>query len=146
MNPIEKLEKEHEDIEIELVELEEISASEEINYPNLIHVFRKLCEIWNEHERKEEKVFSIFKKEEIVVPVKTMLCDHGELRPYREKIVNAIDSGNEFKVKQVLDEAGKTFIAKLRKHIQDEDEILYRTSISLFTEDELKAIETAVGN
>jgi hemerythrin-like domain-containing protein len=146
MNPIEKLEKEHEDIEIELVELEGITESETINYPNLIHVFRKLCEVWNAHEEKEEKVFSIFKKEEIIIPVKKMLCDHGELKPYREKILKAINSGSEFQVKQVLEEAGKTFIEKLRKHIKDEDEVLYRTSVNLFTEDELKAIETAVDN
>jgi len=50
--------EEHEAIEQELIELEVIMDAEPLNYPNLKHVFSKLCEIWDEHERKEEKFFS----------------------------------------------------------------------------------------
>ena len=59
MNPLEQLKKEHEDIERELIELETIIEEEIINYPNLLHVFKNLCEIWDIHEEKEEKIFPV---------------------------------------------------------------------------------------
>ena len=68
MNSIEKLKQEHEDIERELFELEQIMGDETINYSNLIHVIKKLCEIWDEHEQKEERIFPILEHEKIKIP------------------------------------------------------------------------------
>jgi|SRR3989344_5387889 len=53
MNPIEKIKQEHEDIERELLELETISQEAIINYPNLLHVFNKLHDAWNQHENQK---------------------------------------------------------------------------------------------
>ena len=52
MNPIEKLELEHEQIEREILELETIIQEQEINYPNLVHVLKNLFKVWKEHEEK----------------------------------------------------------------------------------------------
>ena len=59
MDPIERLKKEHEEIERELLELETITEASPINYPNLIHVIKKLCNIWEMHEEVEQKIFNI---------------------------------------------------------------------------------------
>lgn len=140
MNSIEKLKQEHVEIERELFELESIMQEEIINYPNLIHVFKKLCKIWNEHEEKEEKIFSILKHERIIFPVEKMLFEHKELNPYRKAIEKAIESRSEFEIKKVLNNQGKIIIEKLRKHIKDEDEILYRITPEIFTPEELKEL------
>lgn len=141
MNSIEKLKQEHEEIELELLELESIMQDEIINYTNLIHILKNLCKIWDEHELKEERIFPILKHEKIVIPVKTMLWEHKELRTHKNAIKKAIDSGSEFEIKEVLNSHGKTIIEKLRKHINDEDEILYRITFEVFTPKELDQLE-----
>jgi hemerythrin-like domain-containing protein len=97
MSFIKKLKQEHEQIERELLELETIINSPTINYPNLIHVYKRLHDFWNKHELTEEKIFPIFKHENIVVPVKKMIFEHGELRPLKEALINAMNSGAKIK-------------------------------------------------
>ena len=140
MNPIEILEQEHEDIERELVELEAIKEAEEINYANLNHVFRRLHDLWNKHEEKEEKLFPILEKEKIKVPVKKMLFEHKLLRPHKEALLAAIDSGSEKEICDALNENGVVIIAKLREHIKDEDDILYTITLQEFTPEELREL------
>lgn len=141
MNSIEKLKQEHENIERELAELESIMQDEIINYPNLVHVLKNLCNIWDEHEQKEERVFPILKHERIIVPVKTMLSEHRLLRPHKEALKSAINSGSELEVKNALNMHGKIIIEKLRKHINDEDEVLYRITFEVFTPKELDLLD-----
>jgi len=141
MNSIEKLKQEHEEIERELAELEAIMSEDSINYPNLLHVFKTLIELWDKHEQKEETIFPILKHERIVIPVKAMLFDHKTLGVHREAIKKAINSGSEIEVKNALNTHGKLIIEKLRKHINDEDEILYRITFEIFTPRELDKLE-----
>ena len=145
MNALELLEKEHEDIDRELIELETISNSEIINYPNLIHVFGNLVSLWNEHEKKEEKIFPIMKKEKIIVPVQKMLFDHKDLRVHKYSMLKAIDSASEIEMKKALEEHGKMIIEKLRKHIDDEDQVLYTIALSEFTDKEIEDMAIASG-
>jgi hemerythrin-like domain-containing protein len=140
MNPIDELKKEHEDIERELVELETIMQEQEVNYSNLIHTFRKLHNLWNLHEEKEERIFPILEKEKIKVPVEKMLFEHKLLRPHKEKMWQAINSGKENMMKKSLSENAVIIIKLLRKHIKDEDEILYTITLQEFTPEELKEL------
>ena len=48
------------------------TIEEEPNIPNLIHTFRKLHELLDFHEKKEEKLFSILKKDQIIKTVHTI--------------------------------------------------------------------------
>jgi len=70
-----------------------------------------------------------------------MLCEHKELKPHREAITKAIASGSEFELKNTLNKNGKVIIEKLRKHINDEDEVLYRITLEVFTPKELDELE-----
>lgn len=141
MNSIEKLKQEHEEIERDLIELETIMQDEIINYPNLLHTINNLIECWDKHEEKEERIFPILKHEQIIIPVKEMLFDHKKLGIHKEAIKKAINSGNELEVKNALNSHGKIIIEKLRKHINDEDEILYRLTFEIFTPKELDELE-----
>jgi len=141
MNSIEKLKQEHEEIERELSELELIMQDEIINYSNLLHTLKNLVEYWDKHEQREERIFPILKHEKIIIPVKTMLFDHKILRVHKDAIKNAINSKSELKVKDALNTHGKIIIEKLRKHINDEDEILYRITFEIFTPKELDELE-----
>jgi len=126
MNPVDEIIKEHEDIERELIELEEITRSRIINYPNLSHVLNKICIMWDKHEKKEEEeIFPILEKKGFKIEVDEIYCQHGELRVHFDIIVNALLSGSEFNIKESLKHNGKTIIKKLREHKDFEDEILY---------------------
>ena len=146
MNFIEKLKEEHEQIERELLELETIMEAEKLNHPNLIHTYKKLHDFWNEHELKEEKIFQILKHESIVVPVKMMLFEHEELRSHKKTLLEAINSGDEEKIKKVLEKQGSLIIRKIREHMNKEDEILYRITLENFTHEEIIETEKALNN
>lgn len=141
MNAIEKLMEEHEDILRELLELETIISSKEINYPNLIHTLKKLHTLWNLHEQKEEKIFQIFEKNQLTIPVEKMLFEHKELRPHKEAIDKALQSHSDIEVKNALHTHATIIIPKLREHISNEDEILYTIAPNEFTEEELQEME-----
>lgn len=146
MNPLEKLQSEHEEIEQELKELETIMEEEVINYSNLLHTFKKLHKIWNSHESKEEKVFAIMRKEKIIMPVKTMLMEHVALKPHKLAVENAIKAGSEQELHNAMNLHGKVIIQKLREHINSEDEVLYTVAIEQeLTPEEVRQIETIVG-
>jgi len=141
MDPLEILKKEHEAVERELIELETIMDEEVVNYPNLIHVFRKLHVIWNAHEIREEKLFEILEKRGFPFPFKKMLFEHKELNLPRSEIVRAIQSGSEFETKKALDFHGRKLLKKLRKHHSVEEDIIYALPIE-FSNEELKELES----
>jgi len=141
MSFIKKLKQEHEQLERELLELETIIESERINYPNLIHVYKRLHDFWNAHEIKEEDIFKILKHEKIVIPVKKMIFEHKQLKPLKEALINAINSGNEERIKDTLEGSARVIIGKIRSHINFEDEVLYRITLDNFTEEEIKEAE-----
>jgi hemerythrin-like domain-containing protein len=141
MNSLEKLQEEHQKIERELIEIETIIDDDEINYSNLVHVLNNLFPLWKEHEEKEEKVFSIFEEENIKIPVKKMLFEHGRLRIFRESIIKAINSGNNERIRAALKSAGVSIISDLRAHMNAEDEVLYTLALSQLTKEEISRIE-----
>jgi hemerythrin-like domain-containing protein len=137
MNPIEELKKEHEQIELELFELENVMEDGEINYSNLVHTFKKLCALWDSHEKKEESIFNIFEKERIKMPVYTMTCEHKDIARHIKNLKEAINSGNDAVIKECLDRDLKIIINKIREHKDQEDEILYTIALSEFNKQEL---------
>ncbi len=145
MDLIEELKQDHADIERELIELEEIIQCEEINYSNLLHIYKRLIKLWDSHEEKEENIFPLLEKEEIKIPVETMMFAHRTLRPHKEAIKNAINSGSEFELKRALNEDGLEIIKNLREHMNKEDEILFRITLDLFSPDELKELSEKNG-
>ncbi len=144
MNPIEKLKEEHRQIEMELMELETVIETDTINYPNLIHSFKKLCNLWNIHEEEEEKIFKIMKKENVRIPVKIMTWEHRDLKKHKQGIKDAINSGNESKIRKSFEKDLKIIISKIKNHIVKEDEILYTLFLDEFTPKELKEMEQAI--
>lgn len=143
MKIIEKLKEEHEEIERELLELETIinDSKENLNTSNRIHTLKKLYNLWDTHETQEEKVFSIFERERIKVPVEIMRTDHIALKPHKEKLEKAIESHqNQALVKSIHTDL-EIIIAKFRKHIQMEEEIIYTISPEEFTDEEIKQLE-----
>jgi len=91
MNAINVLKLEHQELERELFELDAIMESEVINYPNLLHVFRRLCELWDPHEERETRVFGVMEKERVKVPVYKMTCEHRDLRGHFKRMKEAIN-------------------------------------------------------
>jgi len=119
------LKKEHEDIERELVELETIMNSSIINYGNLIHVLKRLFEFWDAHEERESVFFNAMAKKGYTIPIKRINFEHGLLKKNHDHLLTALHSGSEIKTKECLLADGRNMIKELRKHMADEDWILY---------------------
>jgi DUF438 domain-containing protein len=97
-------------------------------------------DLWNKHETKEERIFPILKHEKIVMPVKKMLFEHRELAPHKKALIDAVNSGNNARIKETLDKSLKIIIEKLKKHINLEDEILFRITLENFTQEDIRKI------
>ena len=121
MTSIESIRKEHLRIERELIEIETIIDEEEINYPNLAHVFKRLFDYWDAHEEKEDAFLKSLSKG--YLPVTKMLSQHKELKGHKKVIQDAINSGNDIEVKATLDTDVRFFIDKVRNHISQEEEL-----------------------
>jgi hypothetical protein len=120
MNIFETLKKEHQKIERELIEIETVVDGETINYPNLFHVFKKFNNLWNNHEKKEEKLFSILSQMQINSEIERLLFDHREIRGHKKVIADSIKSGDETEIKASLDTDAQMLIEKIKKHFEIE--------------------------
>ncbi len=120
------IKKEHEAINRELIELETIIDTEEnneVNHANLSHVFKKLHDMWNTHEDKEEKFFEEnFSEEDF--PIEKMKTSHRLLKGHLKVIHDAIKSGDESEIIASLDTDGRMLVDKLRAHMKEEEELL----------------------
>jgi len=158
MNPIETLRKEHEDIKIELDELDfimgssgcptsnfEIKDGGDINYPNLIHTFWKVGKLWDNHEKMEEELFKVMDREGFKIPIKSIFLEHKSLRKQVKKIESAINSGSDFEMRKVLCKEMKEFVDVLRKHAEDEEDVLSGVIIGDFSEEGMGEIKEIVG-
>ena len=120
-----ELKKEHEIIERELIELDTVMNSPNMNYPNLLHVLRRLEAIWNEHEEKEEVFFQDLHQKGFTIPIKKITFEHGKLKRDMEIILHVLQKGTNDEIHDMLQKYGKDLTSKLRKHMSDEDWILY---------------------
>ncbi len=121
MTSVEFIKKEHRIIERELIELETIMEEENVNFPNLVHVFNRLKSIWDSHEDREEKLFNLWRSQGANFPIEEILFSHRELKGHKKVIGDAINSGSEFNIKVALDTDGRMLIDKLRAHILEEE-------------------------
>jgi len=156
MDVVAVLRNEHERIRTELSELDFImvgatsddsSVGEEgegVNYSNLVHTFWKLCEFWESHEKMEEKVFPIMEREGFVVPVESIFLEHKKLRGRIKRINEAINSGSDLEVRKVLAKEMREFVDILRKHADDEDEILTGVIVANFSAEAVEEIKQIV--
>jgi hypothetical protein len=120
-----ELKLEHEQIERELIELETIVNSSYINYPNLHHVLRKIKEIWDKHEEKEEIFFTGLYKKGFTIPVKKATFEHGHLKKAMDSLIKGFQSGSEDDMRNLLVNQGKKLLNEMRQHMSDEDWIFY---------------------
>ncbi|MBR9702121.1 hypothetical protein GOV13_04335 [Candidatus Pacearchaeota archaeon] len=145
MNPVIILRKEHEAIEMELSELDFIMSEGDINYSNLVHTFWKTCELWDGHEKLEEDIFDVMKKEGFEIPIDAILLEHKSLSGRVESITNAINSGSDFEVRKVLAKEMREFVDVLRVHMDREDDVFSGVLVSEFSEEGLREIKRIVG-
>jgi hypothetical protein len=118
--------KEHETVEIELKELETVIDSgqeDELNYSNLLHVFKKLQDFWNSHETREEQFFSNLAKDKNF-SFEKMTTAHRLLRGHFKVLNDAIKSNNETEIIASLDTDGRMLISKIREHMREEEELM----------------------
>ena len=144
MDPIKTLEKEHDDISREIIEFETIMDSEVVNYPNLIHVFKRFCSLWDSHENKEERIFSIMNRKMMTIPIETIKTDHEYLCGHIKNMKEAINSGDDYRVRKCFEDDLKVLIEKIKKHMELEDDILYTVSPDEFSDSEVNEMKEVI--
>ncbi|MEK6891005.1 MAG: hypothetical protein AABX03_02610 [Nanoarchaeota archaeon] len=123
---LKSLQKEHDKIEQELQELEVILEDKEFNHSNFLHVFKKVCDLWDSHETKEKYFFESLNAREMGIPVDTLHFNNPELRGHKKVLQEAIKSGSEFELKVALETDGRMLIGKLRRDIRNDNELYYK--------------------
>mgnify|MGYP001583585885 CR=1 FL=1 len=125
MRSAEKLLEEHRQIERELDELEHaMNEDEDLNISHISHIFNQLHNLWNSHEEKEEEFFKQLSDNGANLPFSRFLFEHQELKGHKKVVHDAINSGSHLKIKVALDTDGRMLINKLRRHIEDEEELI----------------------
>jgi hemerythrin-like domain-containing protein len=148
MDPIDILRSEHENIGVELDELDFIIESSNggvINYSNLVHTFWKLCEAWQNHEKMEEELFKVMGREGFEIPIQTILLEHENMSGRVERISDAINSGNDFEVRKVLEKEVRELVDIIRKHSEMEENILSGVILDLFSEGAMEEMKGIIG-
>ncbi|MBS3089535.1 hemerythrin domain-containing protein [Candidatus Pacearchaeota archaeon] len=126
----------HSEIEREILELETIIGAREVNYPNALHVLKKLFKMWDKHEEQEEEVFINLQKRGFTIPVKKIIFEHGKLKKKRDALANAIYSGSHVKAQEALRKDGLQLIRDLREHMKMEDWVLYALPQNVLSKEE----------
>jgi hemerythrin-like domain-containing protein len=81
--------------------------------------------MWDSHEERESEFFNHLYKLGFTIPIKKLNFEHGKLRRDMEIILDVMHRGKEEEMHTILDKYGKDLIRNLRKHMSDEDWILY---------------------
>ena len=121
MNPLEILLREHELVRKEVLELEEMTYSPSVNTRDFSELFRRLSRFWDMHEEKEENLIKVLSFEGYRVDFEKVYFEHGILSGHRKAILEAIDSGDEEIIKQVIKTTCGELIDVLRAHMMAED-------------------------
>lgn len=145
MDVVEVLRKDHEEIGIELDELDFIMGGGEINYGNLTRTFWKVCRMWDDHERMEEELFGLMGSEGFEIPVDAITLEHVAIRERKGRIEEALNSGSEFRVREVFGKELREFVGIIRAHVEMEEDVLSGVIVDLFSREGLRLMKKVVG-
>ncbi|MDP3882182.1 MAG: hemerythrin domain-containing protein [Nanoarchaeota archaeon] len=121
MDIIGTIKEEHDGLEREIIELEAIMEEQIINYPNLVHVLKKITDSLRTHLDKEERVFAVLENKGMNTPIQSLRADRILLAKSVNSIFRAISSGSDFKVRESLEHHGMDFISRLQSHISEQE-------------------------
>lgn len=115
------IKEEHEGFEREIIELEAIMEEPVINYPNLVHVLKKITDALRTHLDKEERVFAVLETKGMNTPLQSLRADRVLFARSVNAVFRAISSGSDFKVREALNHHGIDFISRLRGHMGEQE-------------------------
>lgn len=132
MTDIDKLKEEHVEISAVLDEIERNINEENSSASFYTPLLEKLKEVWDKHERKEEKMFFMGKENPKVFPTETMLLDqHKQLRGHWKVLKDTLANKDDIlNIIVALDTDGRMLIQKFRKHFQMEEEFFDKLIIT----------------
>jgi hemerythrin-like domain-containing protein len=135
----------HGEIGIELDELDFIMGEGDINYGNLTRTFWKVCRLWDDHERMEEELFEVMKREGFEIPVEVITVEHVAIRERKDAVERAIGSGSEARVRESFVSDLRELVDIIRAHMEIEEEVLSSVVVEYFSEDGLAEMVGIVG-
>lgn len=145
MNVVEVLVGDHEEIRVELDELDFIMEEDEIHYGNLTRTFWKVCRMWDNHEKMEEELFELMGLEGFEIPIDIISMEHIAIVERKRGIEDALNSGSELKVREVFDEELRGFVDIIRAHIEVEEDVLSGVLIGEFSDEGVERMKKVVG-
>ncbi len=141
MNPFEILKREYTIIKKYISDLEEMTYSVSVNTRDFSFLFRNLCNFWDQHESKEEKVLRVLSEVGLGLSLEKIEFEHGELKRYRDSIIVAIESGDENKIKDVLKKECGEIVDMLRAHTIAAEILLGNISWDKLNKETIEKIE-----
>lgn len=103
-----------------------IDNKENMDIEDFSHQFNRLHDLIDSHEKREEKLFKRFKRNDLNILLERFVFEHRELRGHKKVINDAIKSNDKFKVAVALETDGFLLIDKLKRHISMENEMFDR--------------------
>jgi len=106
-----------------------IENNDKIMFGKIVILFNNLDKFWTEHEKREEKLFDLFRKNGTPFPTETMLLDqHREIRGHWKVLQLSLKTKDDEKLRVAFDTDGKMLIGKLLRHLDIEDGFFNKVS------------------
>jgi hypothetical protein len=118
--------EEHEVLTGELDKLEILISEDTINYTHLNNFFNKFISFWEKHEKREDEFFSKLRDISYGIPLNQILSEHEVLKKHLKTFQKSLKTGSERAKRKTLQKDGKILIDYLRRHMDEEDEVLSR--------------------
>lgn len=116
-NPLEILMRGNDILKKDMLELEETTYSPAVNTRDFALTFRRIVDYWNQHELLEEKILEVLSREGYSHDMEQILFNKGNLKILRATILKAIRSGDDDRIKSVINNELCRIIDVLRAHM-----------------------------
>ncbi len=116
------LKEEHIKMKEMFLEIERfINGGSSVDYRKFGHHFKRLDEIWENHEKREDALIKEYAKKNNLIPEKSLSEKHRQLRGYWNSIRRALDAKDCEKLAMVLDTDGRMLLERFAFCIDSEE-------------------------
>jgi len=141
MNPIEILRREHEALRREINNIEEMTYSPSVNVRDFSFLFKELFKFWDMHEEKERKLFGVLNELGFDFKMDTIKFNDGDLIEYRTAVTDAINSGDESRIKELLHGICGELVDILKAHLMAQEMVFDKIDWNNLDKESLEKIE-----
>lgn len=118
---INEIKKEHVRIRRILAKMLNVVDAKELKISDLKKCCHELNVLWDSHEAKEDHIFNHMIKDSQFPGEKGILEQHRQLRGHWKVLKDALETGQNLKIKVAIDTDGRMLVDKFMKHMDGEE-------------------------